>query len=160
MLWCLRHNILFTTISGCSFIQESLKVANVCTISQKIYCPTSMRIYFQKRLKKQSLSMTVDPRWEENQYGIIKDEILRARMTEIILVLLCVCILGITTRVLQTWARAGCPMIASWWAHITYMIRTMSSPIYFDILQHIKIITILWVVFLLASFAIFIGKRK
>lgn len=31
---------------------------------------------------------------------------------------------------------------------------------FFDILQHIKIITILWVVFLLASFAIFIGKRK
>ena len=34
------------------------------------------------------------------------------------------------------------------------------AEFFFDILQHIKIITILWVVFLLASFAIFIGKRK
>ena len=46
--------------------------------------------------------MTVDPRWEENKYGIIKDKILKARKTEIILVWLFVCILGITTRVLQT----------------------------------------------------------
>ena len=135
--------------------------------------------------------MTVDPRWEENKYGIIKDKILKARKTEIILVWLFVCILGITTRVLQTWARAGCLMTDSWWAHNTFYNQDNSSPVqiqvstrskseemmtrttrtfnkisyneaefFFDILQHIKIITILWVVFLLASFAIFIGKRK
>ena len=39
--------------------------------------------------------------------------------------------------------------------HLTFVDHYLSFPI----LQHIKIITILWVVFLLASFAIFIGKK-